>query len=177
MTLEQAAKAVEVSCFHSFSIQKPGSPAVLQLLRASPDYRGSPWYDFVEVNQKNGGSCVAKLLVIVSIKWHTRTSDCEPNAKKQKTEAHERLVAFVEFYNSALSREKDSVEVDVKLDDDTPAVRDLTERHRYAGIPVVKLEPDQSKRYALLDTSAITGGLYVQQGFKDPRARWVVRLV
>ena len=194
MSLQTALESRAICAYQSFSIRMPGRDKPV-ILRASPKFRDTEWYDFIRVQQQDGSSCVAKVLTLVSIAQSgskKSRQDVEGNAGG----ASLKLRAFVEYYASALQLPQRSSQRRVHKTGSSGSVvgtkrvatavsfygqpvfdewsRDMEHLHTEAGIPLVTLEPHAAHRYGLIPTESILGGLWVQPSFQDPRSFWVI---
>jgi len=157
-------KLGEIFTYPSLSVSVDGFSRQL-ILKASPCFGASrlPWYDFVLVNVEERGYS-ARLLAIVSISLPVEGA----------AEVQERLLAFIEYYVSAVPPTQA-----VLLEEDgqprkaaSQGIRgdDLRFRSPKTLLPLVQSE----RKYVLIETQAIEGGLWAQPMFSHPEKFWVL---
>ena len=146
--------------YSSFSISTGGSSSVTY--RASRSFHGRPWHDFLVCSVQEGEEMLeyaARALSFVSLV--PRGEDATTGGK---------MFVFVEWFVSALGDNNKKRKRGAKK-----TVHDLRAKHPWLPLPYVHLEPVPNRRYDLIDTESVNGGLWVQKAFDSPGNYWVLR--
>jgi hypothetical protein len=166
------------------------------ILRAHPRVEFSPWYDFVRVKVPEGGEpeevvdAVEERAQVEEEKEVGELDDSVEGDEEdmpaagvvinfyaaeliafvalwKKGEEHHvtepRMMAFVRYFKSALPRSLSTVDVE-----------HLEARHIYTKLALIRQDPDAEMRFALVDTEAIAGALWVENNPAISGTKWVL---
>lgn len=132
----------------SLRVKSPGHRSGF-MFRADSSFRGLPWYSymFCKVQTDDTESTyVARALAFVSI--------------KKRTSSAWQDYALVEWYVSAAPGRR--------------GYDDIRSRHSRLALPYVKLQPDITSRYDLIESESIVSGAWVVADFAEPERFWVM---
>ena len=146
--------------FKTFVIKFPGELRTLTL-RAHASFQNAPWFDFVrcrvqEVGAGGDGSVeyAGRAIAFVSL--------------RSMYTGEEEWLVLVEWYVSCLAPARR------RGPRSNSQCQDLRSVHPHLPFPAIKLQEAVTKRWDLMDTEVIRGGLWVQQDFSDPKRFWVL---
>ena len=140
--------------FRTFTITTPGAQRGLTF-RTHTDFHGAPWFDFLRCSVEERGESVdyaGRALAFVSL--------------RSRYTGLEEMLVLVEWYVSCVDESG--------LGRGVRPRQDLRSCHPHLPFPAIKRQEAATKRWDLVDTDHVQGGLWVQQDFSDKDRFWVL---